>query len=1440
MPYRRLAAVLAWLVFIFASPARAATGAPDELLDITLQLQWKHQFEFAGHYMAIEKGFYARRGLRVHLREYKEGLDVVAEVLSGRADYGLFHSGVIQARLEGKPVILLANYYKRLPLVVLTRPGIKRLADLRGKRLMAAEKDFASPLFKLAFDSEGLVVGEDLDIVPHTFDTEPFMRGEVDAMVAYLTNEPFYLEQADIPFNVLDLYPYMRSLGDMYLFTSTTQAVRRPRQTQAFIEATNAGWRYALEHPQETVDVILAHYSQRKSRAALLYEARKTEDMLRPLPLPIGGVYPALIKDVAALLTRQQNLPEQDLDGFIFHPEDFTHRIELSPQEQAWLSAHPRIRLGIDRGWQPYVKTLENGDVVGVEADLLARINALTGARIQLQAGHWPELVEQARRGELDGLAMSAAHPERAAYFSFTNSPYNSYKYIYVRKDATFQRIEELYGKRVGLLRGNLGEHKMLQARAGIIPVPLDSNLALSTALLNGELDAAISGISLLSFIREALLPNLKIAFPVPDSKIQLRYSIRKDAPELLSIINKALAALEVSEIQEILHKWGAAYQSPGTKTLQLSSEQKQWLQAHPTLYYCFSPVWEPYDYFSDNRHQGMFRDYLELLSEKLGVRFEPVPTPVPENPPLGWRKALDFAKQKRCDLISGAVATPEREAYLRFTRPYTHITQVLLAKPDKPFVGSIDALRDKTIAVLPNSAVAALLQRDYPDLNLLQAGTRELEQVLEQDRAYAFVVSLENAARWIEERVHNYKIIGKLDYRYPISVAVREDWPQLQGILDAAIASIDEAEHNRIQNQWNIHTLKEQVDLRRVWWIIAVAALLIFIVLYWNRKLAQAREALRCSHDELQHYFDQPLVGMLTAHHNKQTVHVNQRFCDMVGYSQEEMQHIDWGAITHPDDIEPNQRYLDQAIRGEIDNYQMEKRYIHKDGHLVYIHLAVSCVRDRQGQPDYFIGMMLDISQRKHTEQELILARQKAEAANQAKSAFLANMSHELRTPLNSILGFIQILQQAPQLGDTEQHQLEAMQRSGEHLLTLITDILDLAKVEAGRIELNREWFNSDDFFSELEEMFRHRAAQKALQFQQHFDKSVPDMLHADPIRLRQVLINLLGNALKFTERGSIELRVSYQNKQLHISVIDSGPGIAPEEQKQLFQAFSQVGDTHYKQQGTGLGLAISHKLINIMGGSIDLDSAPGRGSCFRLHLPILGDSQHARSEPLAPLSIIGCEFLGPQAPRILLVDDVADNRAVLYAFLQPLGFVLEEAASGSECLRLLEQFQTDLVLMDLRMEELDGLETTRRLHALPGLQDLPVIAVSASAFREDRARALEAGCCAYLAKPVQYEDLLTCISEYLPLRLTRSPASDHSAASQLSAAQRQTLNELLELGAFSEIQEYLAKFLSEPDCPPLLRELHTLAQEFRIDEFTDKLNSAVTNNSSYAKERG
>ncbi len=443
------------------------------------------------------------------------------------------------------------------------------------------------------------------------------------------------------------------------------------------------------------------------------------------------------------------------------------------------------------------------------------------------------------------------------------------------------------------------------------------------------------------------------------------------------------------------------------------------------------------------------------------------------------------------------------------------------------------------------------------------------------------------------------------------------------------------------------------------------------------------------------------------------------------------------------------------------------------------------------------------------------------ADAANQAKSDFLANMSHELRTPLNGILGYAQILSRSQSWGDKEHKGINVIHQCGSHLLMLINDILDLSKIEARKLELHPTTLYFPSFLQGIVEIIRIRAEQKEVEFIYLPHEQLPKAVEADEKRLRQVLINLLGNAVKFTDNGKVTFTVSIlaqsptENK-IRFQIEDTGVGITPEAIAKIFMPFEQVGDKQRQGEGTGLGLAISSKIVKLMGSEIQVQSQSGVGSTFFFHvdLPLVTEWQKVVAATTDGKHIIG--YQGKQK-TILIVDDKWENRSVIVNLLEPIGFAVVEAGHGKEGLAKAKQQQPDLIITDLSMPVMDGYEMLKFLRNEETLKHLPVIVSSASVSDMDRQQSLDSGADDFLAKPLQVQELFSLLAKHLEVvwQYEQNP---------LTIATDNLVNTAIPN----------AKIVTPP--PEELATLLTLAQQGRLKKLTEEATRIQELNQEYA----
>ncbi len=611
---------------------------------------------------------------------------------------------------------------------------------------------------------------------------------------------------------------------------------------------------------------------------------------------------------------------------------------------------------------------------------------------------------------------------------------------------------------------------------------------------------------------------------------------------------------------------------------------------------------------------------------------------------------------------------------------------------------------------------------------------------------------------------------------------------------------------------------------------------------------------------EQYRHIFENSLEGIFQTTPAGGFVSINPAMARILGYNSTEELKEKISNITQQLYVDPNKRDELFSIlikQGYIHNF--ECRLYRRDRSIIWASLHVTAVKNENNEITLIEGLLQDISERKNAEEwlkqahneleyrvkdrteELAAAKKAAETANNTKSEFLANMSHELRTPLNSILGYAQILKQKSNLNKFQVDSMNIIQRAGEHLLTLINDVLDLSKIEAGKLELYPSEFSLAVFLENIVEMIRMRVDQKFLDFEFQYLSPLPSCVKADEKRIRQVLINLLSNAVKFTDQGKIsfQVRVIDENElsisppkpatvKIRFQVTDTGVGMSKQETEKIFSPFVQVGNLSKRSKGIGLGLSISQKLLQQMDSFLQVESEVGKGSIFRFDLDLPVTTLEVKHRIDKQRDIVG--YHGP-AKKILIVDDDENNRAVLTGLLKYLKFTVEEVDDGEKAVNMAQEMLPDLIFMDLVMPVMNGFEATKTLRNNPKLKDVVIIAVSASVYEKHKKQGLLSGCNDFLGKPIMINDIIETLTKHLNLEwIFEEIDEQHDRDKELNSKktiippEKKIMQELLKLARVGDILSILnlAESMENMDEKflPFAQQLKQLASGFQIEK--------------------
>ncbi len=777
---------------------------------------------------------------------------------------------------------------------------------------------------------------------------------------------------------------------------------------------------------------------------------------------------------------------------------------------------------------------------------------------------------------------------------------------------------------------------------------------------------------------------------------------------------------------------------------LTLTTEELKWLDQHQTIRFTGDPDWLPYEAFDkQNNYIGIVAEHLKLIEKKLGIKVDIIPSKT-------WSNSVEMVKRGEIDILSETTDS-NLKSTLTFTNPYLTSPVVIIMKKDVSYVDNIDQLKDKKIAVIKNYGYVPAISKRHPSITFTQVNSiQDGLNAVSTGKVDALLATLAQASYQISARgMNNIRIVGKTHVDTELAFGMTQEFKPLVPLFNRALRHISPAEKQAILNTWGEDKFVAKTDYRLLATAASIFLLFSAVILYWNRKLKK-EVALRTKIEaQTKSLIDKIPLQIVVTNINGDILTVNPQVLNDYKVNPEDVEKF--SMIDLYDDINDRQLILKEiAEKGKVD--QQIVRFKKLDGELRSMMISIMPIYYQNESA--LLTIAVDMTKRIEVETELKKAKESAEKANLAKSEFLSNMSHEIRTPMNAIIGFTELLNE--QINDPKHKGfVKTIQSAGHSLLLLINDILDLSKIEAGKMKIEKTASNPHDLFNDLANIFMLNVRSKGLDLILEVDPNIPESLMLDTVRLRQVLLNILGNAVKFTEHGHIKLSARADNKDeilsklnLTITIEDTGIGIPKLQQQAIFNEFEQTeGQDQTKFGGTGLGLSISKRLTQLMGGTINVESTVDVGSIFTVSLNNIdvASVKHDNNLKSANFEADTIQF----APaNILVADDIENNRQLVRELFANTELTFFEASNGQEAINIIEKQDIDLILMDIKMPIMDGYEAAKKIKAI---KNISIIALTASIMKDEYDRLKSEGFDDYLRKPVLRSDLFQTLSVFL-----------------------------------------------------------------------------------------
>ena len=1080
--------------------------------------------------------------------------------------------------------------------------------------------------------------------------------------------------------------------------------------------------------------------------------------------------------------------------------------VRLDEADWGWLREHRTLSLGVSApDYAPFDLSNNKDELEGITADYAALIAQLLNIAIEVRRYDTrDEVIEALKSGAVDFVGSANGYEAADPQLVLSRSYANDQPTLVTRAGDSHALSADLAGKRVAMLYHYMQPDAVQAFYPDAHLLLFGSTFEAIGAVAFGQADVYLGdAISARYLINKNHLNNVRMADFSALEVNPFGFAFVKDNVRLLNIINAALAAVPVNQQMEILRRWSAGGSGfLEADRLRLSDSEQRWLEKHPRVKVAAVDKFVPLSFSNEQgQFEGLSAEVLSRISLRTGLRFD-----VEQGSSLP--RQIDEVSSGRVDMLASVIPSIERSEKIRFTRPYLSNPYVLVVAADNDRLITLEDMPGKRLALINGNNLIMEIIRDFPGIGFVDVENPEQAlDLVAKGSVDATVVPLISArymiARLYRGRLRITSTVGREPAR--ITFGVNRSQLELYSILDKALLSISPEEMDELTNHWRSEIIIEDSYWARHRNVIiqgfGLAALLLLVTLGWVfylrnliRKRAQAERALSDQMRFMSVLIDGTPHPIYVRDRQGRLMACNNAYLDVFGFKLED---VIGKTVVETDTGNPPQAqsfhadYLRLMEQGEP---QIHDRVLKvPGGGVMTIYQWMLPYRDSNGNVVGMIAGWVDVSERQRLLGQLQEAKEEADAANRAKTTFLATMSHEIRTPMNAVIGMIELALKNAEQGQVDRDALEVASVASRSMLELIGDILDIARIESGHLSLSLEPANLYELLASVGRVFEGLARDKGLVLQVELDPLIDRVVLIDPLRFKQVVSNLLGNAIKFTATGQVRLgaegALADDQLSLRLWVEDTGIGISADDQLRLFNPFIQGSNNEQSaRSGSGLGLVISRNLCEMMGGRLHLSSVLGKGTRVDVTLTLA-------TSTATPVTSAVPHIPPARALNILVVDDYPANRLLLARQLGFLGHRITTAEDGAQGFALWQAGHFDGVITDCNMPLKDGYTLARDIRAqerLHGLTPCLLLGFTANAQPQETERCRQAGMDGCLFKPTGLDDLRAALAPRTANRLAddAEPAFDVSSLIALTEGDKAALNELL-LPLLSSLKE-------------------------------------------------